>query len=209
MRSNVKSSWQLYVIVDRAAVGSRNLAELTSAAIRGGADVIQLRDKAATPQRLTEEARRLLPLTNAAGIPLIINDHIDVAQAVDAAGVHLGQADASIAEARRLLGPSKLIGQSTHSLEQALAADLAGADYIGLGPLFPTPTKPTYGSIGLDLINEVQSRVGIPIICIGGINQTNVEQVIAAGARCVAVVRAICAAPDPESATRTLKQTLL
>lgn len=208
MRWNVTSSWLLYVIVDRSASGTRDLAELAASAIRGGADVIQLRDKNASSAQLIEEGKRLLPVTRAAGIPLIINDRPDVVEAVGADGVHLGQDDGSIEEARRLLGPKRLIGKSTHSLEQAIAADIEGADYIGLGPIFPTPTKPESPSVGTALIREVMQCVEIPIVCIGGMNPTTLRPVLWAGATCVAVVRAVCGAEDPERAARELKQTL-
>jgi len=211
MKWNVRScsAWKLYVIVDRAAVGDRDPAEVASAAIRGGADAIQLRDKAASARQLLEEGRRLLPLTQAAGIPLILNDRVDVARAMQADGVHLGQEDLLIKDARDILGPDRLIGQSTHSVEQALAAQEEGADYLGLGPIFPTPTKPDYGSVGTGLIGEVAARVRLPIVCIGGIDQGTVGQVLAAGGQRVAVVRAVCGADDPEAAARTLKEALM
>ena len=210
MRWNVRScsAWTLYVIVDRAAAGSRPLEVLAAAAIRGGADALQLRDKAASARRLLEDARRLLALTRPAGIPLIVNDRADVAAAAGADGVHLGQDDLPIPEARRLLGPGRLIGRSTHSLEQALAAEAEGADYLGLGPIFPTPTKPEYGSIGTGLIGPVVSRVRLPVVCIGGIDRGNVERVLEAGGERVAVVRAVCGAADPEAAARDLKALL-
>src|SRR3989338_9134619 len=207
MRWNVtpSSAWQLYVIVDRAAVGARDLREVAAGAIRGGADAIQLRDKVASARALIEAARALLPLTRAAGIPFIINDRADVARAVGADGIHLGQDDLPVGAARDLLGSGRLIGLSTHSLEQALAAQAQGADYIGVGPIFPTPTKPDYGSVGTGLIGQVASRVRLPAVCIGGIDRSNLEQVIRAGATCVAVVRAVCSASDPEAATSELK----
>lgn len=210
MSSNVKRScaWRLYVIIDRAAIGGRDLADVTAAVIRGGADAIQLRDKDASARQLMEEAAGLLPLTQAAAIPLIINDRADVAGAVEADGVHLGQDDLSIRAARRILGGQAMIGRSTHSVDQAFAAAAEGADYIGLGPIFPTPTKPTYRSIGTDLIRQVASQLHIPVVCIGGIEAATLSQVIEAGAQCVAVVRAVCSAADPESAARTLKQRL-
>ena len=203
------SAWRLYVIVDRAAIGARDLAEVAAGAIRGGADAIQLRDKAASTHLLIEEARRLVPLARAAGIPLIINDRVDVARAVGADGVHVGQDDLPIEDARRILGPSGLIGASTHSLEQARLAEHKGVDYIGLGPIFLTPTKPEYGSVGIGLIGLVVQNVRVPVLCIGGIDERNVTTVLEAGAHCVAVVRAVCAAQDPESAARTLKQTIV
>ena len=206
---NVISSWRLYVIIDRAAAGGRDLADYAAAAIRGGADVIQLRDKSASRDALLTETARLLPFTRAAGIPFIINDHVEVARTAGADGVHLGQEDRPVDEARRILGPHGLIGKSTHSFEQAMAAQAEGADYIGLGPIFPTPTKPDARSVGTGLITQVVPHIRVPIVCIGGIDAANVGQVLEAGADCFAVIRAVCSAPDPESATRNLKRILL
>jgi thiamine-phosphate pyrophosphorylase len=202
------STWRLYVIVDPSACGSRDIAEVTAAAIRGGADVIQLRDKRASDATLAKEAERLLPLTRAARIPLIINDRPEACLAAGADGLHLGQDDLPVEEARRLLGPGCLIGRSTHSIEQALQAQAQPVDYIGLGPIFPTPTKPDYGSIGPALIAQVLASSRVPVVCIGGIEEGNVRTVLEAGATCVAVIRAVCAAADPESAARTLKRII-
>lgn len=211
MRSNVTScsAWRLYAILDPSAMRSGDLIDLAAAAIRGGADVLQLRHKTASAFELLSYALRLLPMTRAARIPLIINDRADVAHAAGADGVHLGQDDLPLKAAREILGAQALIGLSTHSLEQALVARDAGADYIGLGPIFPTPTKPDDGSVGLALIGHVRSRVQLPTVCIGGIDQTNLPEVVHAGANCVAVVRAIGHAADPESATRDLKHLLV
>ena len=203
------SAWRLYVILDRAALGARDLTDVAAAAIRGGADVLQLRDKTASTPSLINDARRLLPLTRHAGIPLIINDCIEAVRSVNADGVHLGQEDRPIQEARAILGPGALIGQSTHSLEQARAAQRAGADYIGLGPIFPTPTKPTYDSVGTALIRQVVTAVSLPVVCIGGIDERTVDDVVRAGAPCVAVVRAVCGASNPEGAARMLKRCLV
>ncbi len=194
--------------MDPAAAGGRDLAELAAAAIRGGADALQLRDKRATGRALLAEATRLLRITGPAGVPLIINDRADVAAAAGAGGVHLGQADLPAADARRLLGPAAIIGQSTHSRAQAQAAMQEPVDYIGLGPLFATPTKPDSGAIGLELIGPVVREARCAVVCIGGIDAGTLEPVLAAGASCVAVVRAVCAAPDPEAAARALKQRL-
>ena len=202
------SAWQLYVIVDRSAVGVRDLVEVAAAAIRGGADVIQLRDKTASAKQLTEVASRLLVLTRAARIPLIINDRVEVARAIGADGVHVGQEDMPIAEARAILGEGALIGKSTHSVDQAVAAEVEGANYIGLGPIFSTPTKPDYQPVGTEWIAQVLSHVRIPTVCIGGIDSQTLVPVLQAGARCVVVVRAVCGADDPETATRDLKDQL-
>lgn len=210
MRSNVTScsAWRLYIILDRAAAQGLELTELAAAAIRGGADVLQLRDKAASAASLTDEANRLLAVTRPAGIPLLINDRADVARAVGAAGVHLGQDDLPLAEARALLGADRIIGKSTHTLQQALAAEAEGADYIGIGPIFSTPTKPDSPSVGLELIATVISRVRVPGVCIGGIDLEHLDPVLEAGGACVAVVRAVCRAHDPEAAARALKTRL-
>lgn len=200
--------WRLYVIIDRAASAGRDVAALASAAIRGGADVVQLRDKTASHRDFLTEAQQVISVTRRSGVPLIINDRIPVARAVGADGVHLGQDDVAIAVARRRLGSGRLIGKSTHSLEQALTAHREGADYIGFGPIFPTPTKPDYGSVGISMIRRVVDTVTIPVVCIGGIDRGNLAAVLEAGVTCVAVVRAVCAAPDPESSARELKQTL-
>ena len=203
------SAWRLYVIVDRAAVGTRDVADVAEEAIRGGADVIQLRDKAASTRQLHQEALRVRAVTKAAGIPLIINDHVDIAHAVGADGVHLGQDDLPIAAARAILGPNRLIGRSTHSLEQAIAAELDGADYIGVGPIFPTPTKPGSQSVGVDLIRQVALRLSVPFVCIGGIDTTTLQSVLSAGAERIAVVRAVCGAANPHEAAAALKQRLI
>ena len=206
--SSTPASCRLYVIIDRAASGGRDVVDIASAAIRGGADVLQFSDKTASDSASLKDAECLLSVTRRAGVPLIINDRVDVAHAVGADGVHLGQEDLPLAAARRILGFERLIGQSTHSLEQACTAAAEGADYIGCGPIFPTPTKPDSGSVGTALIRPVIQAVRIPVVCIGGIDAGNIAQVLEAGADCVAVVRAVSAAEDPEAAARALKHQL-
>jgi len=201
-------AWKLYVILDRDAAEDRDLADLAAAAIRGGADALQLRDKTGSARRVMAQAARLLAITRPAGIPLIINDRADLARAAGADGVHLGQDDLPVAEARAILGAGRLIGKSSHSLDQAMAAGAEGPDYVGFGPVFPTPTKPDYGSVGLDLISRVISAVRVPVVCIGGIDLATLPQVLASGAERVAVVRAVCKTADPEAATRALKHQL-
>ncbi|MBI4341094.1 MAG: thiamine phosphate synthase [Candidatus Omnitrophica bacterium] len=202
------STWQLYVILDRAAAGGRDLREVAAAAVRGGADALQLRDKTSSDDAVAVEARRLLPVARAGGVPLILNDRVAVAMAVGADGVHVGQDDWPMARVRRTIGPTMLVGQSTHSVEQAAAAQAAGADYIGFGPLFATPTKPEYPPIGTGLIRQAAAQVSIPLVCIGGVDHDTIGEALAAGARCVAVVRAVCAAADPEAAARQLKSRI-
>ena len=197
------------MIVDAAAAGGRDLAWVTTLAIRGGADVIQLRDKQASSVTLLDEGKRLRQVTRSAGVPLIINDRVDIALAVEADGVHLGHEDVPVSIARSLMGPNRLIGRSTHSVDQALEAEHEGADYVAVGPIYPTPTKPEYGRVGLELIRQVKARVNRPMVCIGGIDHGTLPEVLQAGAECVAVVRAVCAADDPAEAARTLKRLLL
>ena len=171
--------------------------------------LFQLRVKTPETRTLYEMATSLCPLVREGGGTLIVNDRCDVAAAVGADGVHLGQEDLPLADARGELGPGKLIGISTHNLAQAIEAEADGADYIGFGPIFPTTTKenpdPVVGVAGL---REVRARVRIPIVAIGGINAGNIRQVIAAGADCVAVVSAILAAPDPKAAIAELMKAL-
>ncbi len=199
------NDWHLYVILDRTAARGRDLALVAEAAVDGGADVLQLRDKTASTSVFIVEAKRILAVTQRHGVPLIINDRADVALASDADGVHLGQDDLPITVARRILGSRKIIGRSTHSLEQALEAEREGADYLGVGPIFATPTKPDYAPIGLTLVSAVAARMQRPWAAIGGIDTCNVATVVRAGARCVAVVRAVVAADDPRAAARQLK----
>ena len=202
------STWRLYVIIDGEAIGARSPLDVAAAAIRGGADVLQLRLKTASTRECITRGQQMLALARPAGVPLIINDRVDVAIAVGADGVHLGQEDLPPRIARTLVGPGRLIGLSTHSLEQALTAQREPIDYFGVGPIFSTPTKPAYPSVGVGLIRQVAAAARLPFVCIGGIDAQTLPEVRAAGARCVAVVRAVCAASDPESATRHLKHLL-
>ena len=176
--------------------------------IEGGVDLIQLRGKAQTLEHLTEIAAKLHTITSRTDVPLIINDHAPVAQSVPLEGVHVGQDDDSVAVARKKAGRDLLVGKSTHSFEQALAAQREGADYIGFGPIFATPTKPDYEPIGLNEINRVHVAVTLPIFCIGGIKIENLEQVIAAGAWRVALVSGLLKAPNIAEYARIAKQLL-
>lgn len=177
-------------------------------AIAGGADVIQLRDKNATAKELIKVARPIRRLTRKAKVLFIINDRLKIAKAVDADGVHLGQDDSPIKVARSILGRNKIIGLSTHSLSQAKEAQKNGADYIGVGPIFATPTKPEYKAVGLDLIKKVKSAIKIPFVAIGGIDTSNIDEILSAGANRVAVVRAVCGAKNIRRAASFLKRKL-
>jgi thiamine-phosphate pyrophosphorylase len=182
---------RLYGIIDLGYVEELNLARVAEQMIEGGVDLIQLRGKGKSLDELVGHAAKLHELTARSSTPLIVNDHAEIASRIPVEGVHAGQDDDSIEVARRKAGRSVLIGKSTHSLEQALAAQREGADYIGFGPIFATPTKPDYAPIGLADIRRVHAEVSLPIFCIGGINIDNLQSVIDAGAKRVVMVSAL------------------
>jgi thiamine-phosphate pyrophosphorylase len=196
----------LYAILDLGYTADANAGRVTAALLSGGASLLQLRAKGRTLDDIEAVARRVLPLCRSAGVPFILNDHPALAVAVGADGLHLGQDDGSLAEARAITGPAMMIGRSTHSLDQARAALAEGFDYIGFGPLFPTPTKAGRPAIGLGDIAAMEREVGcrIPAYCIGGIQPGNLTDVLAAGARRVVVVSALLCAPDIMAATREI-----
>jgi thiamine-phosphate pyrophosphorylase len=200
--------FKLYVIIDRKSCGGRDPVCVAEEAIAGGADIIQLRDKDSTACEILEAGRAIRGLAKKNKALFIINDRVDIALALDADGVHLGQDDLPIESARSMIGREKLIGLSTHSLSQALDAQKRGADYIGVGPIFSTPTKPDYKAVGIDSIREVRDNIKIPFVVIGGIDRSNIDEVIAAGAGRVAVVRAVCGAEDVRGAAKRLKERL-
>ena len=197
-------NWKLYVIADTRAIGRRSINRMVKRAILGGASVIQLRDKETPDTKLVKIAKTLLKITRANRVPLIINDRVQVAKRSKADGVHLGQEDASFKEARRLLGKSAIIGRSTHNQAQAVLAVKEGFDYIGVGPVFKTPTKPNYGPVGLKLVRFASKNIKIPFVAIGGIDERNIDKVVKAGAQSVAVVRAVMASLDPKKAAGKL-----
>jgi thiamine-phosphate pyrophosphorylase len=186
----------LYGIIDLGYVEESNVVRAAEAMIKGGVDLIQLRGKKQSIEELADLATELHKLTSRSSTPLIVNDHAEVARRVPVEGVHVGQDDDSIAAARRKAERAVLVGKSTHSLEQARAAQREGADYIGFGPIFATPTKPDYEPIGLNDIKQTHLVVNLPIFCIGGIKIDNLDQVISAGARRVAIVSGLLKAPD-------------
>jgi thiamine-phosphate pyrophosphorylase len=176
--------------------------------IDGGVDLIQLRAKAHPSAEIAKIAAALHDSTLRRGVPLIINDHPEIARIVSAEGVHVGQDDLPIAEVREIAGAECVVGKSTHSVDQAIRAFYEGADYIGFGPLFATPTKPDYPPVGLDEIRKVHEAVRIPIFCIGGIKLDNLPEVIAAGARRVVIVSGLLQAADIASYARSAKLLL-
>jgi thiamine-phosphate pyrophosphorylase len=203
-------SARLYAILDLGYVLEENAESVTHSLLDGGADLLQLRAKGHDLATIRRVAEKLLPLCRAAGVPFILNDFPELAAALDADGVHIGQDDGSLSAARKIVGPGKIIGRSTHSLDQARAALADGFDCIGFGPLFPTPTKAGRPAIGLEEIAMMEKQVGaeIPAFCIGGITPENLPAVLAAGATRVVVVSALLRAPDVTAATRAIRNQL-
>jgi thiamine-phosphate pyrophosphorylase len=199
----------LYGIIDLGYVEGSKAVHVAEAMVKGGVDLIQLRGKEQSIDKLVAAAEELHELTSRSSTPLIVNDHAEVASKVPVEGVHVGQNDDSIAVARRKAGRSVLVGKSTHSLDQVCAAQREGADYIGFGPIFATPTKPDYKPIGLKGIKQAHLAVNLPIFCIGGVKIDNLKKVIAAGACRVAIVSGLLKAPDIAAYAREAKRFLL
>jgi len=178
-------------------------------ALAGGAGVVQLREKEMPERRLIELGRRVRAWTREADALYIMNDRADLAVLTDADGVHVGQDELSVKEARRIVGPHRLVGVSTHTIDQARRAVLDGADYIGVGPVFPSATKSFESLAGLQLVREVASEISLPWFAIGGINAENVNLVCESGATRIAVSHAILSADDPEAAARALHERVI
>ena len=202
-------NFRLYIVTDRHEAVGRDLEEVVAAAAQGGAGAIQLREKDLSARDLYALGARLQAALAPYGVPLLINDRLDVALALDAAGVHLAGHSLPTAVARRVLGAEKLLGVSTHSVEEARRAAGDGADFIVFGPVFTTPSKVVYGPPqGLQQLTSVIRQVSLPVLAIGGIDHTNLPQVMQAGAYGVAMIRAVLAAPDPYHATQQLRAAL-
>ena len=202
---------RLYGFIDTGYLGDREPATVTRKLIAGGVDIIQVRAKELSHAQRVELALQVVSAAFQHGVPVIINDDIDAAYETGADGVHLGQEDwAAIPRGQRVdrLANMRIVGISTHSIEQAQAAERDGADYIGVGPVFATATKPGVAPVGLDLVGAVAAQVSVPFFAIGGITLQNVDQVIEAGARRVAVVSAILKSPDVGKAAALFKEHL-
>jgi thiamine-phosphate pyrophosphorylase len=201
----LKLDLSVYLVTDPLLCAGRELVETALAAVRGGATVVQLRDKTAPDELLIQQGRALKQAMAGSGALLIVNDRVEVAVAIGADGIHIGQSDGSPGAARALLGPDAIVGLSVQTVEQAAALDPAVIDYAGVGPVFATPTKPDHAHpIGFAGLARVCAASPVPSVAIGGLRAEHVEEVFAAGADGVAVVSAICAASDPEAATRDL-----
>ena len=195
----------LYVITDAGLIPPERLEERVAAAIRGGARIVQYRDKTTEHERRLAEAARLQALCARAGAALIINDDVELARETGAAGVHIGEDDAALDEARARLGPQAIIGVSCYDdLARARVAQAAGADYVAFGAFFPSPTKPNARTASLDLLVEAKHALGLPVCAIGGIRAEHAPRLIAAGADMLAVITAVFAARDVEAAAREI-----
>ena len=199
-------NYDLYIITDQRISHGKSHLEVAEAALAGGATVIQFRDKEMKDSEAVVACREIYKLTKKKGVSFIVNDRVEVAKAVDADGVHLGQEDMSFSSARKILGKEKIIGISVDTVEQALKAVKGGTDYLGIGPIYPTATKSDAGkALGTARLKEIRESVNIPIVAIGGINENNLEEVLRAGADGIAVISAVVSAPDITEACRKLK----
>lgn len=207
--STARNLFRLYVVTDRHQTGERSLEAVLVAAARGGAGAIQLREKDLSARDLYALGARLQAALAPYNVPLLINDRVDVALALETAGVHLAGHSLPTGAVRRVLGPGKILGVSTHSLADARSAADEGADFVVFGPVFSTPSKLAYGPPqGLQQLAAVVRHVSIPVLAIGGIDPENLSRVIDAGAYGVAMIRAVLAAPDPCAATQQLSAAL-
>lgn len=202
-----KENLSLYLVTDRGLAANRSLESIVDEAVRGGVTMVQLREKELCTRSFVELGLRLKKLLAGTGVPLIINDRIDVALAIDADGVHIGQSDMPYTTCRRLLGADKIIGLSVENFEQLKEADLLDVDYVAASPVFATQTKTdTARPWGLDGLKEFASRSAHPVVAIGGMNSRTAASVIGCGVDGIAVVSDIVAAENPQESARVLKQ---
>jgi thiamine-phosphate pyrophosphorylase len=197
----------VYLVTDAAQCQPLGVIETVAAALRGGVTAVQLRDKHASDAELVALGRALRERMEGSGVPLIVNDRVEVAAAIGAGGLHVGQSDAGIHEARERLGPEAILGLSVQTVEHAGAVDSRLVDYVGIGPVFATPTKPDHAPpLGFDGLAKVCAASPVPAVAIGGLGAEHLVSVLAAGAVGAALVSAICSAADPEKAARALAE---
>jgi thiamine-phosphate pyrophosphorylase len=207
-RKKLLEKSKLYAILDKDTLGRCSLENTAKKLCASGVNIIQLRDKKANKLKLLQEAISLQKILGKENVLFIINDFPDIAMITDCDGLHLGQTDLPLKLARKLLGKDKIIGISCHSLKQALKAQKEGADYIGIGPIFKTTTKPDYKPIGLETLRKINKIITIPFFAIGNINEQNIATVVKNGAKRVAVVRAILKAKNIKQAAKNLLNKL-
>ena len=201
-----KKDLLLYAVTDRSWLGGRTLYQDVEAAIKGGATFIQLREKNLDEAHFLEEAKEIQELCKKYQVPFVINDNVDIALAMDADGVHVGQSDMEAGAVREKLGPDKIIGVSAQTVEQALLAEQKGADYLGVGAVFPTGSKDDAVEVSHETLKAICEAVKIPVIAIGGISTGNVMELSGSGICGIAVISAIFAKPDIEAAAKELKE---
>ena len=199
---------KLYAVTDRSWLGSETLYEQVEKALKGGVTLVQLREKTLDEAAFEKEGQELLELCHHYNVPLIINDNVELAKKIHADGVHIGQSDMEIKNARELLGADKIIGVTAKTIEQAKAAETAGADYLGSGAVFGTSTKTDAKPMELDLFQEICESVTIPVVAIGGLNKEHLELLKGTGVDGIAVVSALFAADDIEKAAEELKEAV-
>ena len=198
----------LYAVTDRHWLEGRKLIDVVKESLDGGVTMVQLREKSLDEGKFLEEAKELQALCRERHIPFIVNDNVDIAKAMDADGVHVGQDDMAALDARAKLGPDKLIGVSAHTVEEALLAEKQGADYLGVGAVFPTSSKSDVGEMSYETLKAICKAVSIPVVAIGGISGENVGKLAGSGICGVAVISAIYAAKDVKAAAADLKATV-
>lgn len=198
----------LYAVTDRHWLNGRTLVDVVKESLDGGVTMIQLREKSLDEGKFLEEAKELQALCRERHVPFIVNDNVDIAKAMDADGVHVGQDDMAALDVRAKLGPDKLIGVSAHTVEEALLAEKQGADYLGVGAVFPTSSKSDVGEMSYETLKAICKAVSIPVVAIGGISGENVGKLADSGICGVAVISAIYAAKDVKAAAADLKTTV-
>ena len=198
----------LYAVTDRHWLNGRTLVDVVKESLDGGVTMIQLREKSLDEGKFLEEAKELQALCRERHVPFIVNDNVDIAKAMDADGVHVGQDDMEALDVRAKLGPDKLIGVSAHTVEEALLAEKQGADYLGVGAVFPTSSKSDVGEMSYETLKAICKAVSIPVVAIGGISGENVGKLAGSGICGVAVISAIYAAKDVKAAAADLKTTV-
>ena len=205
----MKKIGKFHLLTDTVLQSRFSHIELTRMAIAGGADTIQFRQKSGSTREMIDIARQMRRLCRGAGVTFIVNDRVDIAIAAESDGVHLGQEDFPIPLARELLGKDRIIGGSATTMEEARICLSEGADYVGLGPVYPTTSKEDAGPVrGIDFLKKVVETIPVPIIAIGGVDAGNIPAVIGAGAHGIAVISAVCCQNDPEQAARALHDAL-
>ncbi|MCI7474114.1 MAG: thiamine phosphate synthase [Clostridiales bacterium] len=204
-KDEIRQGMTLYAVTDRSWLGDRTLAQVVEEVLKGGATFLQLREKELDQAAILSEAKEIQAIAGRYHVPFVINDSVDIALACDADGVHVGQADLMGRDVRALIGPDKILGITANTVELAVAAERAGADYIGAGAVFGTTTKQNAKNLSLDTLKAICQAVSIPVVAIGGINAHNLPNLVGTGAAGAAVVSALFAQKDPEEAARRMR----